>query len=241
MKVKILAEMDWNLGDEIMAIPVYKAIKNKFPHSVINVKVRFPELLRNNPYVDKINISMKGYDRVFNLRGENKIENRLDSLSKKLRIKIKDRVPKVYIKKYEIKGLRLYKYNLQESSLKIAVSTGIGTYWKSKQWGIENFRKLAEYLIENYNSQVIELGKDCESIGLGINLINKTSIREAVLILKQCNLFIGNDSGLVHLALAIGTPAIGLFGPLKPYKLIENKEKFYLDNFRDIDNYSSFV
>jgi len=224
MKLKILAEMDWNLGDEIMAIPMYKAIKDKFPNSIVNVKVRFAELLWNNPSVDTININMKGYDKIFNLRGENKTKNRLDYLSEKLRIKIKDRIPRLYIQKDEMDKINIIPERSKDK-LRVAISTG--AKWKSRQWGVEKFRELAEYLMNKYDAEIIELGKDCRTIGLGINLINKTSVREAAIILKRCKLFIGNDSGLVHLALAVGTPAIGLFGPLNPLKLIENKEIFY--------------
>jgi ADP-heptose:LPS heptosyltransferase len=36
-------------------------------------------------------------------------------------------------------------------------------------------------------------------------------------ILSQCHLFIGNDSGITHLAAALGVPTIALFGPTDPY------------------------
>jgi ADP-heptose:LPS heptosyltransferase len=36
-------------------------------------------------------------------------------------------------------------------------------------------------------------------------------------ILSQCNLFIGNDSGITHLAAALGVPTVALFGPTDPY------------------------
>lgn len=224
MKLKILVEMNWNLGDEIMALPMYEAIKDKFPDSIVNVKVRFAELLWNNPCIDNINVNMERYDRILNLRGESKTENRLAYLGERLRIKIKDRIPKIYIKKDEIDKSNIIPERSKDK-LRVAVSTG--AKWKSRQWGVEKFRELSEYLMNKYDAEIIELGKDCQTIELGINLINKTSVREAAIVLKRCNLFIGNDSGLVHLALAVGTPTVALFGPLDPFKLIENKELFY--------------
>jgi len=233
LRLKILVKLDWNLGDEIMVIPVYQAIKEKYPKSIINVEVKFSDLLVHNPYVDEINSEDRKYDRIINLKGENKTEKRIDYLSRKLKLNIKDKIPKIYIEESKRKNLyssavfsdNAIRKNLCSSMMKVAISTG--AQWKSRQWGVNNFKKLAEYLIDKYDAQIIELGKNCQSIGLGLNLINKTSVSEAAIILKRCNLFIGNDSGLVHLALAIGASTIGLYGPLNPNNLIENKEIFY--------------
>lgn len=222
LKLKILINMEWNLGDEIIVLPVYKAIKSKYPKSMVNVRVKYPELLYNNPFVDEVNGKLNRYDKIFNLKGEDRAINRLDYLSKKLRIEIVDRIPKVYIKENERDDILT---DFLQDRLKIAISTG--AHWKSRQWGVDNFKMIAEHLVRKYGAQIIEIGKDRSSIGLGINLIGKTSIRQTALILKRSNLFIGNDTGLVHLALAVGIPTIALFGPLNPYKLIESQNNFY--------------
>jgi len=46
-----------------------------------------------------------------------------------------------------------------------------------------------------------------------IDLVGKLSLPEAAACLQRCGLFVGNDSGLMHLAAAAGTPTLGLFGP----------------------------
>src|SRR5437763_1487978 len=46
-----------------------------------------------------------------------------------------------------------------------------------------------------------------------IDLVGKTDLLTAAAILRRCALFIGNDTGLMHLAAAAGTPTLGLFGP----------------------------
>lgn len=47
----------------------------------------------------------------------------------------------------------------------------------------------------------------------GVNLIGKTSIREMLIIVKYAKLFIGNDSGIAHIASAFNVPSIVFFGP----------------------------
>jgi ADP-heptose:LPS heptosyltransferase len=49
-----------------------------------------------------------------------------------------------------------------------------------------------------------------------LDLVGKLSLPEAAAALRRCALFIGNDSGLMHLAAAAGTPTLGLFGRSKP-------------------------
>ena len=46
-----------------------------------------------------------------------------------------------------------------------------------------------------------------------IDLTGALTLPEAAACLERCALFIGNDSGLMHLAAAAGTPTLGLFGP----------------------------
>jgi ADP-heptose:LPS heptosyltransferase len=46
-----------------------------------------------------------------------------------------------------------------------------------------------------------------------IDLVGVLSLPEAAACLARCALFIGNDSGLMHLAAAAGAPTLGLFGP----------------------------
>ncbi len=52
--------------------------------------------------------------------------------------------------------------------------------------------------------------------GKVINLIDRTSLKEAMLIIKHARLFIGNDSGLTHIASAFDVPTVAFFGPTIP-------------------------
>ena len=44
----------------------------------------------------------------------------------------------------------------------------------------------------------------------------KTTLAQTAALIKKCDFFVSNDSGLLHVASAIGTPAIGIYGPTNP-------------------------
>ena len=51
---------------------------------------------------------------------------------------------------------------------------------------------------------------------MNIDLTGKTSIADLPALLSQCHLFIGNDSGAMHVAAAVGLPVVAVFGPTDP-------------------------
>ncbi|MDD5692595.1 MAG: lipopolysaccharide heptosyltransferase II [Candidatus Omnitrophica bacterium] len=97
-----------------------------------------------------------------------------------------------------------------------------GASCPSKVWPAERFAEAAEKLAERYNFKILILGgpKDMRLAdkveqgikGKAINLSGKTSVSQMASLLKRSRLFISNDSGPVHIASALGTPVISIFG-----------------------------
>jgi heptosyltransferase-2 len=88
-------------------------------------------------------------------------------------------------------------------------------------WPSERFRELADILNEKYGARIIITGskKDVSlvnSISSSMKIppltLTNASIKQFACVLKRCNLFIGNDSGPMHIAVAMGVPTIGIFG-----------------------------
>lgn len=98
--------------------------------------------------------------------------------------------------------------------------------WIGKQWPVERFLRLSERFCENNPTAKIVLIaapheykvvrpiiESLPSYKL-INLLDYNyDLGQIAACLKQCSLFIGNDSGLMHMSAAVGIPTIGLFGP----------------------------
>ncbi|MEN6359263.1 MAG: glycosyltransferase family 9 protein, partial [Smithella sp.] len=97
-------------------------------------------------------------------------------------------------------------------------------YWETKLWDNAKFAKLADQIKEELKLDVIftgNSGKDAAEIlsrmkGKGINLGGKTSLPMLAEIYKCARAVITTDSGPMHLAAAVGTPVIALFGPTDP-------------------------
>lgn len=115
----------------------------------------------------------------------------------------------------------LFKENgIVKDDLCIAMNPGASC--PSKRWSLSNFAKVADELIEKYGAKVVviagsgdkEFGDKVSSAIKGhcVNLSGKTSVADVASILRRMKLFISNDSGPVHIACAVGTPVVSIFG-----------------------------
>ncbi|MCB9769297.1 MAG: lipopolysaccharide heptosyltransferase II [Candidatus Omnitrophica bacterium] len=121
------------------------------------------------------------------------------------------------------------KTSIQEKLGTIAIgeTTLVGmapgaAFGPAKQWFIENFQALARSLVDEAISIAILGGPDEVEAGeyildglpesLSVNLAGKTTIREMMAALVHCRLVVTNDSGPMHIADALGTPTVAIFG-----------------------------
>lgn len=95
-------------------------------------------------------------------------------------------------------------------------------------WPLENFAELALRIIGETRCRVVVTGGERDKqafssvhqlFGPGVvDLIGRCTLSETAALLKRASLFVGNDSGIMHLAAAAGTPLVALFGPQSPVK-----------------------
>ncbi len=94
-------------------------------------------------------------------------------------------------------------------------------------WPLENFARLATELSEKGFFPLIlggpgDRGRFAEARGLfgqrAVDLVGALTIRQTAALLRKTGLFVGNDSGIMHVAAAAGVPVVALFGPQSPVK-----------------------
>lgn len=93
----------------------------------------------------------------------------------------------------------------------------------AKRWPAENFARLADMLATEQDCEIVLLGAENEqdvsasvqaaSHSDMIDLTGRTDLGTATAILSELDLFVSNDMGLAHIAAAVGTPTIVIFGP----------------------------
>lgn len=113
----------------------------------------------------------------------------------------------------------------------------VGANWANKRWPASYFAELANWCHQKHIATILagygnideniaaSIKKD--TLGNVINLVGKTALKELAYILKNANAVIGGDTGNLHMAAALNTPAIMLMGPTDakrngPYKQKEN-------------------
>jgi 3-deoxy-D-manno-octulosonic-acid transferase/heptosyltransferase-1 len=97
-------------------------------------------------------------------------------------------------------------------------------FWATKCWDEGKFAALADRIHEELGigivltgSQSMPLERICRMMRTGaVNLGGRTTLRELACLYRGANLLITTDSGPMHLAAAVGTPVVALFGPTDP-------------------------
>ncbi|WP_297513644.1 glycosyltransferase family 9 protein [uncultured Caulobacter sp.] len=108
------------------------------------------------------------------------------------------------------------------------LAMGPASNWIGKVWPIERFTQTAAALLDKdgpmaggrlvilggpEDTRMVEELRMASARGRTIDLTGKLDLLTAYAVLRRARLFIGNDSGLMHIAAAAGAPTLGLFGP----------------------------
>lgn len=109
----------------------------------------------------------------------------------------------------------------------IGINPG-ASFGPTKRWFPERFSELADRLIEKYRAKIIILGgvSDREIVeevvgrmkSTPVNFAGRVNLRELAALIARCNIFITNDTGPMHIAVAVGTKVLTIFGSTDPVR-----------------------
>jgi heptosyltransferase-2 len=101
-----------------------------------------------------------------------------------------------------------------------------GANWAHKRWPPERFAAVGDRLSASHGARIaVTGGPDDRGLAEAIRtamtqpaavLAGRTSVRQLAACLTQARLFISNDTGILHIAAALGRPLVGLYGPTSP-------------------------
>jgi heptosyltransferase-2 len=116
-------------------------------------------------------------------------------------------------------------HNVGAADVIIGIAPG-ATYGPAKMWHPDRFAAVADALADEFSAKVILFGSKAEQGATTslqaharhrlINLAGDTTLKEAIAAISRCDLFISNDSGLMHLAGALNIPLVAIFGSTNP-------------------------
>src|SRR5262245_43666369 len=106
----------------------------------------------------------------------------------------------------------------------IGVQPGTSPAMRWKQWPVERYRTVIGRILEEINgARIILFGSSSEepmirdlAEGLGSRVLiaaGQTSVKQVAALIERCDMLVCNDSGLMHAAVAVGTPVVAIYGP----------------------------
>ena len=106
----------------------------------------------------------------------------------------------------------------------VAVHPGSGS--EKKNWPAEKFAAVARWLVDELAAQLFVVQGEADERAVGkltkllenrkFTLARGLKLVELAAVLERCTLFLGNDSGVTHLAAAAGAPVVAVFGQASP-------------------------
>ncbi len=104
---------------------------------------------------------------------------------------------------------------------RIAIHAGSGGYSTARRWDTDKFAAVADQLATDCDAEIVLVGTandDAPAVAAAMqttptDFSGQTTLAELASVLKSCDLFIGADSGIMHLAAAVGVPVVAVFGP----------------------------
>ncbi len=119
----------------------------------------------------------------------------------------------------------LLEAGARPDAFRVAIGAG-ASYGSAKCWFPERFAEAANRFQAEKDADIVLFGTSTEvavsnAIIAGlkrkpVDLTGKTAIGELPALLSECHLFLGNDSGAMHVAAAVGLPVVAVFGPTDP-------------------------
>jgi predicted lipopolysaccharide heptosyltransferase III len=157
--------------------------------------------------------------------GVHRIERDLAALAP-LGIEARDRIPQIWLGPEDDARVDQLaaQLGIPRDRSWVVIQPG-ARYW-FKAWPPQRFAEVADRLNERFGCQVLVAGSPQEAAltqavadhakSRLLNIAGRSDVRTLAALFKRSSLFVGNDTGAMHIAAAVGTPVVGLFGPSNP-------------------------
>lgn len=227
------------IGDVLMILPSLRQIKSEFPHIRLTFALdrhrtandNYYSLCANLPFIDNIvdarYVNHSNYKYVADVsavciryeRSDLPAVNRIDLFAQHLGVqKIANKIPQYIVEGTEAHWASEALMPLRAAEVRL-VALHTASMDGKRCWPKERYLELVEacaglpihFVVFDYNNVFNNWDKFDN-----VTNFSNTNIREMAALIGQCDLFVGPDSGPMHIAAAVRTPAIVLFGSIPP-------------------------
>jgi ADP-heptose:LPS heptosyltransferase len=228
-------------GDVICTFPAVLALREQYPQAILVYASRpaCRSLIEMSGCADEfleaewlrplIRLYEKCFDQVYEMRLEdeqpagNAPMHLVDEFSRCLQVAPDSRQPRMRVPESLQNRLQEEYSNIRKGKGPL-IGIQTGPSWPVRMWPEQHWERLTQLLCDQ-DATVIQLGADthmglanvqAERVPGTVDWVGRWTLEETAAAIAACDLFIGIDSGLLHIAGAVGTPTVGIFGPIDP-------------------------
>lgn len=144
----------------------------------------------------------------------------VDDLAASCGVTLEIRQPKLHPSEKDLSSTQTrYELHKRDGRDELLICINKGPTWPVRNWTDEKWQQLVNYIHHHYKAEVVEIGyrtPESKPLHGARSLIGLGSVTDMASMISLCDLVISIDSGPIHIAGAVGTPVIGLFGAVNP-------------------------
>lgn len=228
----ILVRRTGAMGDVLLATGVIRKLKNLHPNHKIIVSTVCTEIFKNNPHVSQVVKAIDGvkHDKFIDLdlAYENRPKIPIWEAYAQVALNLggSDYLPELVSTAQDFQTLKAKLGSVNLETDRIAV-LHMGVSWVNRTWPRHQWIEVARNLASaGYKVIVVGRGADFKAdLYAGIsNLVDHLSIFEIRELCMRAKVFVGVDSGILHIAQTTSVPIVGIFTVANPeYRIFPNR------------------
>lgn len=217
----ICIQREGAIGDALLVSPIIESLKLENPSCKITLSTNAPHIVTFNKYIDQIfphNIIPKGVDRVINLDmayEKRPLMHVIDAYAEVAGVKLATRMLRIDLPK-DIPN----KFNYLKNYIIVHIGP---TAWPGRNLPASTMDEVV-MVLKDKGYYIVEIGHQVNLKKADLTM-NGISVEETIMLIKNCEMFLGIDSAPMHIAQAFDKPGVVAFGCILPEYRIINKNK----------------